>query len=181
MAERRRPAIVAADEGCQQLAVLFLDLDRFKYVNATWGMPLETSSSKAWLSGSKSLRLSELARHSQGLRTELGQLASGRLHRTADWCIAREGGRRDHREASALHRPFKLEEQEYMVTASVGATLFQPTRLTPSASCETPSRRCAPHGTSDVGAITSIRPPCTLVSRGAILDGVRTPPCHRAW
>ena len=74
----------------------------------------------------KSLRLSDvLARHSQGLRTELGRLAGD------DFTVlltgvshAKEVAGIIERLQGALHRPFKLEEQEYMVTASVGATLY---------------------------------------------------------
>ena len=127
MAERVGQAIVAADEGCQQLAVLFLDLDRFKYVNATLGHAVGDQLLKGVAERlAKSLRLSDvLARHRQGLRTELGRLAGD------DFTVlltgvshAKEVAGIIERLQGALHRPFKLEEQEYMVTASVGATLY---------------------------------------------------------
>ena len=127
MAERVDRAIVAADEDGQQLAVLFLDLDRFKYVNATLGHAVGDQLLKGVAERlAKSLRLSDvLARHSQGLRTELGRLAGD------DFTVlltgvshAKEVAGIIERLQGALHRPFKLEDQEYMVTASVGATLY---------------------------------------------------------
>ena len=127
MAERVDRAIVAADEDGQQLAVLFLDLDRFKYVNATLGHAVGDQLLKGVAERlAKSLRLSDvLARHNQGLRTELGRLAGD------DFTVlltgvshAKEVAGIIERLQGALHRPFKLEDQEYMVTASVGATLY---------------------------------------------------------
>ena len=123
MAERVDRAIVAADEDGQQLAVLFLDLDRFKYVNATLGHAVGDQLLKGVAERlAKSLRLSDvLARHNQGLRTELGRLAGD------DFTVlltgvshAKEVAGIIERLQGALHRPFKLEDQEYMVTASVG-------------------------------------------------------------
>ena len=76
MTERIEQAISAGEESGQQLAVLFLDLDRFKYVNATLGyargdLLLRSVAERL----SKSVRLSDvLARNSHTLRMELGRL-----------------------------------------------------------------------------------------------------------
>lgn len=127
MTERLERAIVAADDDGHQLAVLFLDLDRFKDVNATLGHAVGDQLLKGVAERlTKSLRLSDvLARHNQGLRTELGRVAGD------DFTVlltgvshAKEVAAVIERLQGALQRPFKLEDEEYTVTASVGATLY---------------------------------------------------------
>ena len=127
IAERVERAIVAADDDGQQLAVLFMDLDRFKYVNATLGHAVGDSLLRGVAERlTKSLRLSDvLARHGQGLRTELGRLGGDEFTVLLTGVShAKEVAGIIERLQGALRRPFKLESQEYMVTASVGATLY---------------------------------------------------------
>ena len=123
MTEHLEQAITAE----QSLAVLILDLDRFKDVNATWGYPAgdrlltEVADRLA-----KSLRLSDvLARHNPGLRTELGRIGGDEftvlVTSVSDaGAVATIVERLQH----ALGRPFKFKDQEYRVTASVGAALY---------------------------------------------------------
>jgi diguanylate cyclase (GGDEF)-like protein/PAS domain S-box-containing protein len=127
MLERVDQAIAAADADGQQLAVLLLDLDRFTHVNATVGhavgdLLLRDVSQRL----SKSLRLSDvLARHSRDLRTELGRIGGH------EFTVLLTGVSRPkevvgviERLQRGLDRPFRCEEREYALTASVGATLY---------------------------------------------------------
>ena len=124
--ERVDRAIVAASPE-QQLAVLFLDLDRFTDVNATLGYEagdqlLKDVSDRLL----KSLQLSiVLTRHNPDLRTELGRLAG-------DEFIVLVTGIQEAQEAAAiverlqqaLGRSIKWKDQELTMTASVGAALY---------------------------------------------------------
>ena len=117
-------ATVAGD--CGQLAVLFIDLDRFKDINATLGR----SAGDAVIKGvaerlAKSLRLSDvLARSTASLRGELGRLGGDQftvlITGVAD---ANETASIIERLQRALNRPFKIEGGEYSLTATLGATL----------------------------------------------------------
>ena len=125
VAEHLEQAVATADG--QQLAVIILDLDRFNDVNATWGR----HGGDALLSDvagrlTKSLRLIDvLAQRDQGGRTEMGRVG-------ADEFSVLVTGIRDtdelvtliERLQKALVRPFKFEDQELTVTASVGAALY---------------------------------------------------------
>ena len=124
--EHLEHAIAAADSENQQLAVLILNLDRFKDINATWGHPagdrlLADVADRL----AKSLRLSDmLSRRSSGAGPELGRLGG-------DEFAAVIGGIQDANEVAtivkrlqqALGRPFRFQDQEFTVTASVGAAL----------------------------------------------------------
>ena len=127
MLERMDQAIAAADADGQQLAVLLLDLDRFTHVNATVGhavgdLLLRDVSQRL----SKSLRLSDvLARHGRELRTELGRIGGH------EFTVLLTGVSQPkevvgviERLQRGLDRPFRYEEREYALTASVGATLY---------------------------------------------------------
>ncbi len=110
-----------------QVAILILNLDRFKNVNATWGRTggdqLLTMVSDRL---AKSLRLSDmLARQNPNLRTELGRLGG-------DEFTVLVTGVQDANEVAAiaerlqhvLGRPFKFQGQEHTTTASIGAALY---------------------------------------------------------
>ena len=107
--------------------MLFLDLDRFGHVNATWGRPagdrLLTAVATRW---SRSLRLSDLlSRQDPGLRAELGRPGGDEfaalLTGVGD---AKEVASIVERLQSTLSRPFTIEGHEFTVTASVGAALY---------------------------------------------------------
>ena len=123
--EHLAQAIVDADG--QQLAVLVLDLDRFKDVNATWG---HTAGDQLLTEVAdrlrKSLRLSNmLARHNSNLRTELGRLGGDEFTALVTGVQdASEVASTAKRLQDALARPFKLRDKQVTVTASVGAALY---------------------------------------------------------
>ena len=123
---KRLESAITANTG-DPLAVLILNLDRFKDVNTSWGHAagdqlLEEVSDRL----AKSLRLSgALARHSPSLHTELGRVGG-------DVFSALVSGAPDANDVAtiidrlqrALGRPFKFQDQEFTVTASVGAALY---------------------------------------------------------
>ena len=118
-------AIAGADG--QQLAVLVLDLDRFKDVNATWGH----SAGDQLLTEvadrlRKSLRLNHmLARHNQNLGAELGRLGGDEFTALVTGVLdASEVATTAKRLQDALGRPFKLRDKQFTVTASVGTALY---------------------------------------------------------
>ena len=124
--ERLEEAVSATDVDGFQLAVLFLDLDRFKNVNATWG---HTAGNQV-LAGvaerlSRSLRLGDvLARHCPGLRAELGRLGGDEFTvLLSGVSSASEVAGIAARLQSALRRPFKIAGKELTITAAVGAAL----------------------------------------------------------
>ena len=126
------------DADGQQLAVLVLDLDRFKDVNATWG---HTAGDQLLTEVGdrlrKSIRLSQmLARHNPNLRTELGRLGGDEFTALVTGVQdANEVATTAKRLQDALGRPFRLRDQQFTVTASVGAALY-PAPTVPTA------RRC---------------------------------------
>ena len=127
VAERLQEAIVTADADGQRLAVILLGLDRFKHINATLGhgcgdLVLKEVAERL----ARSLRLSDvLSRHIADDRMELGRLqgdeSSVFLPGIPD---ANAVAAVIERLQSALSRPFRVESQEYSITASVGATLY---------------------------------------------------------
>ena len=118
---------IATTAAGQRLAVGILDLDRFKDVNASWGRAagdklLRDAADRL----ARSLRLSDvLAHHDHSLRMQLGRVG-------ADEFSVIVPGVRDattvallvERMQQALARPFKIQDQELTVTASVGAALY---------------------------------------------------------
>ena len=127
VAERLRNAIVTADAGGQRLAVVLLDLDRFKHINATLGHDRGDRIIKEVAERfARSLRLSDvLSRHVSDLRMELGRPEGD------EFSVILPGIPDANAVASvidrlqgALHRPFKIEDQEYSIAASVGAALY---------------------------------------------------------
>ena len=126
MVERVDQAIAAADPD-SQLAVLLLDLDRFSHITATAG---HTAADRVLRDVSerlaRSLRLGDvLARHSRGLRTELGRLGGAEFTVLLTGMSAvKDVASVIERLQRGLSRPFRAEEQEYTITASVGATLY---------------------------------------------------------
>ena len=123
--ERLEQAIAAADR--EPLAVLVLNLDHFSEVNATWGhstgdqLLTEVADRLA-----KSLRLSDvLARHQSGTRTELGRLGDDEfIALVTSVPDATEVAGIAQRLQRALGRPFRLQNEEFRITASIGATLY---------------------------------------------------------
>ena len=127
IAERIEHAISTSGSAGSQLAVLFIDLDRFKYINATLGHALGDLLLKRVAERlTKSLRLSDvLARHSQGIRTELGRLGGDEFSVLLTGVSqANEVASVIERLQAALQRPFNIEEKEYSITASIGATFY---------------------------------------------------------
>ena len=123
--EQLKEDIAAADG--RQLAILIVNLDRFKQVNATLGrrggdmLLVEVADRLA-----KSLHLSHaLTPHNPDFCAKLGRLGG-------DEFIALLGGVADATEVvaiierlqCALRRPFKCGDQEFRITASIGAALF---------------------------------------------------------
>ena len=129
VAERLEQAIadVMGDNTGDELAVLVLDLDRFKDVNATWGhaagdqLLAEVSDRLG-----KSLRLSDmLARHTPGVNTELGRLGGDEFAILLTGVPgAAQVAAVIERLQRALGRPFTFQDQKFTVTASVGASLY---------------------------------------------------------
>ena len=124
--EHLQQAIAATTDG-QQLAVLIPDLDRFKDVNATWGRAAGDGLLREVADRlARSLRLSDvLAHHDHSLRMELGRLGADEFSvlvpRVRD---AKEVAALVERLQHALARPFKFKDQDFTVTASVGAALY---------------------------------------------------------
>ena len=126
VAEQLEHAIAATTDG-QQLAVLICDLDRFKDVNATWGRSAgdtllrETADRLA-----RSLRLCDvLAHHDHSFRMELGRLGADEFSVVAPRVQdAKAVTVVVKRLVQTLARPFKLQDQEFTITASVGAALY---------------------------------------------------------
>ena len=124
--EHLQQAIAATTDG-QQLAVLIPDLDRFKDVNATWGRSAGDELLREVADRlARSLRLSDvLAHHDHSLRMELGRLGADEFSvlvpRVRD---AKEVAALVERLQHALARPFKFEDQDFTVTACVGAALY---------------------------------------------------------
>ena len=125
VAEHLEEAVATADG--QQLAVIILDLDRFKDVNATWGRH-GGDALLADVAGrlAKSLRLiNVLAQQDQGAHTEMGRVGADEfsvlVNRIRD---ADELATMIEKLQHALVRPFKFQDHELTVTASVGAALY---------------------------------------------------------
>ena len=123
--EHLKQAIANADG--QQLAILILDLDRFKDVNATWGHTAgdQLLTEVADRLG-KSVRLSNmLARHNPNLRTKLGRLGGDEFTALVTGVLdASEVATTAKRLQDALSRPFRLQDTQFTATASVGAALY---------------------------------------------------------
>ena len=111
----------------QQVAMLVLDIDRFKDVNATWGHAAgDQLLAEVTDRLGKSLRLGDvLTRQSAGVGTELGRLGGDEfsilvtgLSNAADVAGIIERLQR------ALARPFTFQGHKFTVTASVGAALY---------------------------------------------------------
>ena len=121
--ERLEQAIAAG----QQLALLILDLDRFKDVNTAWGHPAGDQLLREVADRlAQSLRLSDvLSRSNTGLRAELGCLGGDEFSAlVTPLPDASELATIIERLQRALSRPFKFQDQEFTVTASVGAALY---------------------------------------------------------
>ena len=125
--KRLREATARADESGSRLAVVVLDLDRFKHINEILGQDggdLVLAEVAKRLT--KSLRLSDmLSRQGSDVRMELGRLGGD------EFTVLLPGVPDANAVASvierlqdALARPFKVENQECSVTASVGAALY---------------------------------------------------------
>ena len=125
--ERLQEAIATADVDGLRLAVIVLDLDRFKHINATLGhgggdlMLSEVAKRLA-----KSLRLSDmLSRRVSDIRMELGRIGGDEFTvllpgvPDANAVVAVIERLQD-----SLARPIRVEGQEYTIRASVGATLY---------------------------------------------------------
>ncbi len=128
VAERLQKAVVMADADGLRLGVILLDLDRFKHINATVGhgrgdLIIKDVAERL----TRSLRLSDaLSRQAPALPMELGRLVG-------DECTVLLPGVPsanavasiiERLQQGALSRPFKVENEEYSITASVGATIY---------------------------------------------------------
>jgi diguanylate cyclase (GGDEF)-like protein len=124
---RLQQALSTADAEGQQVAVLFLDLDRFKYVNATWGQAAgDQSLTEVADRLTKGLRLSDvLARQHQDLRTEMARLGGDEFTALVTGVPSvNELAGIVKRLQEALRRPFTFEGHEFTISASVGAALY---------------------------------------------------------
>ena len=123
--EHLKQAIANADG--QQLAILILDLDRFKDVNATWGHAAgdQLLTEVADRLG-KSVRLSNmLARHNPNLRTKLGRLGGDEFTALVTGVLdASEVATTAKRLQDSLSRPFRLQDTQFTATTSGGAALY---------------------------------------------------------
>ncbi len=125
--DRIDQAISASEAGdCGQLAVLFIDLDRFKDINATLGRSAGDAVIRSAAERlTKSLRLSDvLSRSATRLRGELGRLGGDQF----TVLVTGVAGANDvagiiERLQRTFQRPFKFEGRDYSLTASFGATL----------------------------------------------------------
>ena len=119
-------AVTAASNGGDHVAVLFLDLDRFKLVNGTLGHARGDLLLKGVADRlTNSLRLSDvLARDSGGLRTELGRLGGDQFAVILKGVSSpTQVSGVSERLLKAMARPFKVDDQECRMTASVGISL----------------------------------------------------------
>ncbi len=114
---------LTADTG-ERLAVLILNLDRFKDVNMSWGHPAgdqvlaEVADRLA-----KSLRLSAVVARPT-LSAELGRVGGDEFSAVVSGAPdANDLAATVDRLQRALGRPFTFQDQEFTVTASVGAAL----------------------------------------------------------
>jgi diguanylate cyclase (GGDEF)-like protein/PAS domain S-box-containing protein len=108
-------AISAADHNGQQLAVLFIDLDRFKQVNDSMGHP-----------GGDAL-LRTVARRLQdetGPMDIVGRLSGDEFVVVLTACDAASARERSEHLLQALSRPWQLGDVEMRSSASIGISLF---------------------------------------------------------
>ncbi len=110
-----------------RLAVIFLDLDRFNHIKSTLGHAGGDGLLKDVAERfTKSVRLSDvLARQVSGPHMELARLAGD------EFAVLLPGipdanavAAIIERLQNSLDRPFKFEDREYLITASVGAALY---------------------------------------------------------
>jgi diguanylate cyclase (GGDEF)-like protein/PAS domain S-box-containing protein len=125
--DRIDQAISASEaRNCGQLAVLFIDLDRFKDINATLGRSAGDAVIRSVVERlTQSLRLSDvLSRSATSLRGELGRLGGDQFTVLVTGVVgANDVAGIIERLQRTFHRPFKIEGVDYSVTASFGATL----------------------------------------------------------
>ena len=124
---RLQEAITTADAEGLRLAVIFLDLDRFNHIKSTLGHAGGDGLLKDVAERfTKSVRLSDvLARQVSGPHMELARLAGD------EFAVLLPGipdanavAAIIERLQNSLDRPFKFEDREYLITASVGAALY---------------------------------------------------------
>ena len=125
-AEHLQEAIDTTAADGLRLGVILLDLDRFKHINATVGHErgndvLKEASERL----ARSLRLSDVLTRNTTDRMELGRLEGDEFGILLPGIPSINAvGAVIDRLQGALKRPFRVEGQEYSLTASVGATLY---------------------------------------------------------
>jgi diguanylate cyclase (GGDEF)-like protein/PAS domain S-box-containing protein len=119
--DRLNQALNRARRDGQQRAVLFIDLDRFKDVNDSWGH----DAGDRLLVG-VTARLRACLRDEDTLARQGGDEFTILLEAVAD---AGEAARVADRLATALDRPFPIEGQEHRITASIGIVMTQGVHL----------------------------------------------------
>ena len=108
-------ALTSADRAGQMLAVLFIDLDRFKQVNDSFGHP----------GGDQLLRaVSQRLRDEAGATDIVGRLSGDEFVMLLNPCTARSAAERAERLLQRLALPLQLDEVEIRPSASIGISLF---------------------------------------------------------
>jgi diguanylate cyclase (GGDEF)-like protein len=126
--DRIAQAILHAGRYRTTLAVLFLDLDRFKVINDTLGHNIGDLLLK-----SVADRLAESVRHSDSVCRSEGKEETHSLARLGgdeftvlltNLCDVQDAGKVARRIVEAIAKPFSIEGREIFVTVSVGIAIF---------------------------------------------------------
>ncbi len=108
-------AITAAGNVAQSLAVLFIDLDRFKQINDSFGHP----------GGDQLLRaVSRRLQEEAGTADIVGRLSGDEFVMVLNPCDAPSAGERIERILRRLSLPLQLDEVEIRPSASIGVSMF---------------------------------------------------------
>ncbi|MEW9672638.1 EAL domain-containing protein [Ammoniphilus sp. 3BR4] len=114
--DRLTQALLQAQRIGKKVAVMFLDLDRFKWINDTYGHDVGDQ-----LLQSVAARLKKCVRKSDSVARRGGDeftvLLSG-IHQAKDAAKVAE------KIGNALSQPFYIEDQEFFITTSIGISLY---------------------------------------------------------
>jgi GGDEF domain-containing protein len=166
---RAERALEQARRMGHKMALLLIDLDRFKNINDTLG---HAAGDELLLE--VSMRLRGCVRHSDQIFDGTVEAVGSRFHRALE-AVGRLGGDEfvallpeveDERDAErvaqrileALRQPVYVADQEFFATASVGIALYPRTARPWPTCCATPTWRCTPPRTAAATARCSTRP-----------------------
>jgi diguanylate cyclase (GGDEF)-like protein/PAS domain S-box-containing protein len=116
MRDRIAQALANARRGAHQVGVLFLDLDRFKFINDAYGHPFGDALIRA-----AAERLSATVRANDSVSRTGGDeflVLLVDLHRRADAYVAVQ------KVLECFRVPFVVEDRQVVVTASIGVSLY---------------------------------------------------------